>query len=126
MKADPAHGDFARGLFSETALAAALVKLRPAVLSPEALRKGFADLKTMLAARGVTTVSDMTTGIFADFDTEAGLIAAAFASPGARCMLMPAATALDPVGDVDAWMRKAARFAGPNVRLDRRIKSYVK
>ena len=125
VKADPAHGDFARGLFSETALAAALVKLRPAVLSPEALRKGFADLRTMLAARGVTTVSDMTTGIFADFDTEAGMIAAAFASPGARCMLMPAATALDPVGDVDGWMAKAARFAGPNVRLDRRIKLFA-
>jgi predicted amidohydrolase YtcJ len=37
-------------------------------------------------------------------------------------MLMPTASALDAVDDVDGWLRKAAQFAGPNVRLDRRVK----
>lgn len=127
-KADPAHGDYARGVFSETALQVALGKLRPVILSPERMKRGFADLSAMLLARGVTTTSDMATGIFAGFAIEAGMIKASFERPGsaARVMLMPTAAELDRVEDVDAWLAHARdTWAGPHVRLDRRIKMFA-
>lgn len=127
-KADPAHGDFARGLFSETGLQVALGKLRPVVLAPERIRKGFADLSAMLLARGVTTTSDMTTGIFAGFAVEAGMIKASFERPdsAARVMLMPAAGELDRVDDLDGWLAHARdTWTGPHVRLDRRVKMFA-
>ncbi len=122
--ADPAQSSFDHGMFSETGLAVALAKLQPVLLTPEKLANGFAGLKQMMAERGVTTTSDMATGIFAPFDTEAGLIARAFGASDAkaRVMLMPVAAALDAVDDLDEWMHQAAKFTGPNVRLDRRVK----
>ena len=123
--ADPAHGDYARGLFSETALPAALLKLRPVLLAAGKITKGMAALQQMMRQNGVTTASDMATGIFADFDTEAGLIKAAFERPGnpSRIILMPIASRLDAVTDLDGWLAKTtAAYAGPHVRVDRRVK----
>ncbi len=123
--ADPAHGDYARGLFTETALPAALAKLRPVLLGPGKVIKGMAALQQMMRQSGVTTASDMATGIFADFDTEAGLIKAAFERPDtpSRIMLMPMAARLDAVTDLDGWLTKTtAAYAGPHVRVDRRVK----
>ena len=123
--ADPAHGDYARGLFTETALPAALAKLRPVLLGPGKVTKGMAGLQQMMRQSGVTTASDMATGIFADFDTEAGLIKTAFERPDnpSRIMLMPMASRLDAVADLDGWLaRTTAVYAGPHVRVDRRVK----
>ncbi|HEX4846903.1 MAG TPA: amidohydrolase family protein [Novosphingobium sp.] len=125
VRADPAHSDYARGYFSETGLLAALAKLRPVLLGPGKIAAGMAALQTVMRQNGVTTASDMSTGVFADFETEAGLIKAAFDRPAsaARMMLMPIATQLDAVEDLPAWLDSAAkRFAAPNVRLDRRVK----
>ena len=125
VHADPAHGDYANGLFTETGLQAALLKLRPVILGPGKVTKGMAALQQMMRQNGVTTTSDMATGIFADFDTEAGLIQAAFerADNPSRITLMPIASRLDGVADLDGWMAKAAgAYAGPHVRLDRRVK----
>ena len=126
-KADPAHSNFDKGIFSETGLLVAIGLLRPVLLSPQRMRKGFDDLKTMMRNRGVTTTSDMATGIFAGFDIEAQMIAGHFSAPGtmARLMLMPIATELDAADDLDAWLAKAQRFTGPNVRLDRRVKLFA-
>lgn len=124
-KADPAHGNYARGLFTETGLPPALAKLRPVLLGPGKIAGGMGALQQVLRQAGVTTCSDMGTGIFADFDTEAGLIKTAFerSDAAARVMLMPLATQLEAANDVDGWMRSAAsHFAGPHVRLDRRVK----
>lgn len=125
--ADPAQSSFERGMFSETGLGVALAKLQPVLLSPEKLASGFAGLKQLMRERGVTTTSDMATGIFAPFDTEAGLIARAFGAPdsAARVMLMPIAAAMDAVDDLDSWMSNAEKFTGPNIRLDRRIKLFA-
>ncbi|MFM5924050.1 MAG: amidohydrolase [Novosphingobium sp.] len=125
VHADPAHGDYARGLFTETGLQAALGKLRPVILGPGKIARGMTDLQTILRRSGVTTVSDMATGIFADFDTEAGLIRSAFerGDAAARVMLMPIASRLDGVADLDGWMQAAKdKYAGSHVRLDRRVK----
>lgn len=124
-RADPAHGDYARGLFTETGLLAALAKLRPVIMGPGKVQRGIGLLQDMMRQSGVTTVSDMGTGIFADFGTEAGLIRAGFERPGghARMMLMPLASQLDAVPDLDAWLGNATRsFAGTHVRVDRRVK----
>ena len=64
----PEHGDFERGIFSETALQVAIGKLRPVLLAPDRLKSGFAGLQDMMANRGVTTTADLATGIFAGFD----------------------------------------------------------
>lgn len=125
VKADPAHGDFARGHFSETALLAALGKLRPVILGPGKVQQGMAKLQAMMLRSGVTTVSDMGTGIFARFDTEAALIRAAFEREGsaARVMLMPLAGEFMGEGDLDAWFaRMQGQWSSPRVRLDRRVK----
>ncbi len=130
--ADPAHGDFDRGYFSETALAAALLPLRPYLLAPDRLARGFADLRTILRNTGVTTIADMATGIFADFDTEAGLIAKHLggADVPLRTLLIPiAARWMKWAGDEAALASHLAaaqaRFASDRVRLQRRIKLFA-
>lgn len=123
--ADPAHGDYDRGLFTETGLQAAIGKLRPVLFGAGKIAKGMGALQQAMRQTGVTTTSDMATGIFADFETEAGLIKAAFERPdaAARVMLMPIASRMDAVPDLDGWMREAAsKYAGSHVRLDRRVK----
>lgn len=124
--ADPGHADLARGVFAETALGAALVKLRPYILTPARLRTGMAAMQQMMLVHGVTTVSDMATGVFADFDTEAGLIRTAFERPDnpSRVMLVPIATRMP--ANSDAWLADATRrYAGHHVRLDRRVKLFA-
>ena len=126
--ADPAHASLAEGAFTETALPVALAKLRPVIMTPARLKGGMADMQTMMLRSGVTTVSDMATGIFAGFATEAALIRAAFERPGncSRVMLMPTALELDRVSDLDAWLASArTAYAGPHVRLDRRVKMFA-
>lgn len=123
-KVEQGHADFGKGVFAETALLVALSKLRPVLLSPKRMQSGFAGLHTLMRQRGVTTTSDMATGIFAQFDIEAGLIANSFGQSDtmARVMLMPIAAELDTVSDLDGWMDKARGFTGPTVLLDRRVK----
>ena len=126
--ADPSHASLAEGLFTETALPVALAKLRPVIMTPARLRDGMSALQTMMRQSGVTTVSEMATGIFAGFATEAGLIREAFERPGgcARVMLMPMALELDRVTDLDAWLAQArSRNVGPHVRLERRVKMFA-
>jgi predicted amidohydrolase YtcJ len=67
----------------------------------------------------------MGTGLFANFEVEAGLIKTAFERPGnpSRVMLMPMAMKMGNVADVDAWIADAKqRFASHHVRVDRRVK----
>jgi predicted amidohydrolase YtcJ len=127
-KVDPGHVDFARGHFSETGTNVALAKMQPVILSPEKIQRGMAGLKRMMLTSGVTTVSDMGTGIFTNFEMEAGLIKAAFEQPGSpsRVMLMPMATRLTNVTDLDGWMADTARkYSSHHVRLDRRVKLFA-
>lgn len=124
-RADPRDSSFDKGLFSETGLPVALTKMRPAILTPQRIQVGMAALQTIFRSKGVTTASDMGTGVFADFDTEAGLIHAAFERHGsaARVMLMPMAMQFAP--DTDPLTRLTEirqRYASPHVRVDRRIK----
>jgi predicted amidohydrolase YtcJ len=124
-KADPHHGDFDRGLFSETALLVAIGKMRPDILSSERVTRGMGALQNMMTASGVTTISDMGTGIFAGFDLEAQMIRQAFERPSsaARVMLMPMASYIADTTDPVAWLRSIEiRFASPHVRVDRRVK----
>jgi predicted amidohydrolase YtcJ len=124
-KADPSHVDFTRGLFSESGLLIALAKLRPVILSPEKITRGMAALQAMMRQKGVTTASDMGTGIFAGFDMEASLIKAAFErrAAAARVMLMPMASMLGGEADLDGWYAKIREtYAGTHVRVDRRVK----
>ncbi|MBK6298375.1 MAG: amidohydrolase family protein [Sphingomonadales bacterium] len=124
-KVDPHHVDFDRGLFSETGLLIALARLRPAILSPDKVLKGMDALKAMLRKSGVTTISDMGTGIFAGFEMEAQMIRAAFEHPGnpSRVMLMPMANALAAEADPTRWLKGVEqRYASPHVRVDRRVK----
>lgn len=124
-KADPTHCDFDAGLFAESGLLIALEKMRPAILTPERISKGMADLKQIMRANGVTTASDMATGIFASFDVEAGLIKTAFEQPGTttRVMLMPFAGGMPKESDPLQWLdQMKGRYAGPHIRFDRRIK----
>ena len=125
---DPHHADHARGMFSETALQVALAKLQPVLLAPDALMRGMGDLRSLMERRGVTTTSDLATGIFARFDTEAGLIGRAFNDPAARARvnLMPIAAEIDPVEDLDQWLaERRTRFASGNVSLARRVKLFA-
>lgn len=125
---DPHHADFAKGMFSETALQVALAKLQPVLLAPAALARGMEGLLALMERRGVTTTSDLATGIFARFDMEAELIGRAFNSLGAktRVNLMPIAAEIDPVADLDQWLTdRRTRFAGPNVSLARRVKLFA-
>ena len=124
-KATPADSSFERGLFSETGLPIALGKMRASLLAPSRIDAGMAALQRLYLAHGITTSSDMGTGIFADFDTEAGLIRRAFERPDnpSRIMLMPMAQQIgddpDPAARVED-IRK--RYAGAHVRVDRRVK----
>lgn len=125
VRADPAHGDYARGLFTETGLQAALAKLRPVLLGPGKVAGGMQQLQRMMLTSGVTTASDMATGIFADFDTEAALVRSAFeqADNPSRMMLMPMASRLDAIADLDGWLAAAqGRYNGAHVGLRRRVK----
>ena len=121
------HADFERGIFSETALQVAISKLQPVLLAPKKLQAGFGHMLNMMHARGVTTAADMATGIFARFETEAGLIANAFgrADTRARAMLMPMAAELDHVDDLAAWMANARKHTSDTVILDKRIKLFA-
>ena len=126
--ADPDHADLAKGVFAETALPVALAKMRPDLLTPAQLSHGMAALQEMMLNSGVTTTSDMATGIFAPFDVEAGLIKAAFdrADAPARVMLMPVAAALPEGSDLDPWLTGVtARYASPKIRVDRRVKMFA-
>jgi predicted amidohydrolase YtcJ len=125
VKADPAYGSFAKGIFSETALLVALEKMRPILLSPQRIATGMAAMQKMMLTSGVTTVSDMGTGVFASFDIEAGLIKAAFerADNPSRVMLMPLANQAPVDTNLDEWHRAlVSRYSSPHVRVDRRIK----
>ena len=126
--ADPEHASFDKGMFTETALPVALAKMRPAILSPQRIQSGMAALQQIMLASGVTTVSDMATGIFADFDTEAQLIKAAFERPDnpSRVMLMPVASALGGEADLDGWLAGVRQsYSGPHVRVDKRVKMFA-
>ena len=123
--ADTAHADHGRGWFSETALPAAIALLRPHIMAPAKIGAGMAQLRQILTSVGVTTVSDMGTGIFAGFDAEAQLIRHAFErdDAAARVMLMPLALELAGTADVGTWYASAsARCAARHVRMDRRVK----
>ena len=124
-KADPAHADLDRGIFSETGLVIGLAKLRPVIFAPERIRRGLGLMQQMMTARGVTTVSDMGTGVFAGFDAEAGLIRAAFegAAFAARVMLMPIAGQVPASVNPAQWLDEMkTKYASQSVRVDRRVK----
>lgn len=126
--ADRAHSSFERGIFSETGIGVAIAKLQSVLLAPQKLAAGMTDLRQLMAARGVTTTSDLATGIFARFDTEAGLIAQAFAqgTPSARVNLMPIASEIDHQTDLDGWISdRRARFTHDHVSLKRRVKLFA-
>lgn len=127
-KADPAHADLGRGLFSETALAIGLAKLRPVIFAPERVRRGIGLMQQMMTTRGVTTVSDMGTGVFGGFDAEASLIRTAFEGPvcTGRVMLMPIAGQVPSGVDPAKWLDVVkAKYASPHVRIDRRVKFFA-
>jgi predicted amidohydrolase YtcJ len=127
-KVAPSDVNFAKGHFSENGTFIALAKMQPVVLSPAKIQRGMAALKKMMLTSGVTTVSDMGTGVFANFDMEASLIKAAFEQPGnpSRVMLMPMASKMGNVADLDRWMVDVAKkYSSHHVRLDRRVKLYA-
>lgn len=124
-KGDPTHCDFDAGLFSESGLLIALDKMRPVILTRARITKGMSDLKDILRKNGVTTASDMATGIFASFDVEAAFIKAAFEQPGtsARVMLMPFASGMPQGIEPLQWLEQAkSRYTGRHIRMDKRIK----
>lgn len=124
-KAEAKDSDFDRGLFSETGLPVALGKMQPALLGGGKVRAGMADLQRLMLTNGVTTASDMGTGIFADFATEAGLIHTAFerSDNPSRIMLMPLAHQVPAERDLDRFLAETtASYAGAHVRIDRRVK----
>lgn len=123
--ADPQHANWVKGLFSETALPVALARLRAVILAPERITNGMAALQKMMLTSGVTTVSDMGTGIFAGFETEAKIIKAAFErrENPSRVMLMPIANEFNKEPDLEAWYAgMKSRLSSPHVRVDRRVK----
>lgn len=125
VHADFGHGNFARGLFSETAMLAAIARLRPVLLGPGLVERGMGKLQTMMRRSGVTTISDMGTGIFAGFEIESTLIRAAFerSDSASRIMLMPLAQEFMGEADLGSWLaRTKAKWESPRVRVDRRVK----
>lgn len=107
--ADPHHADFAKGWVSESAGGAAIARLAPTLLSPKQLGHGFTELKAMIRASGVTTIADMATGIFADFDTETTLMAMAFETGDTpvRALLVPLAHNMSQrEGSIEAALAK--------------------
>jgi predicted amidohydrolase YtcJ len=125
FKADKAHVDFERGHFSETGLPIALSKMQPVILSPQRISTGMAGLRQMMQSKGVTTASDMATGIFSSFDAEARMIVAGIeqAAAPSRMMLLPTAAQLDQMADPLAWYEATrARYASSRIRMDKRVK----
>lgn len=123
--ADPAHADYDKGIFAETALMAAVGKMRPYLVTPELIQRGMGEMKRMMLASGVTTVSDMATGVFASFDVEAGLIKAAFerSDNPSRLMLMPMASQVATDVELDGWYNAMkGKWSSPHIRVDRRVK----
>lgn len=119
------HGNHKKGIFSETALLPALGFLRPYLLAPKKLQIGFGKMQQMMLENGVTTISDMATGIFADFDTEAGLIKKAFGHDKAnsRVMLMRMSETGVPSS---SWLNdKRSAFANDSVMLNKRVKLFA-
>jgi predicted amidohydrolase YtcJ len=127
-KADPHDSDFDRGLFSETGLPIALARLRPELLAPQKIVAGMAALQRMMLKSGVTTVSDMGTGTFADFAAEAGLIRTAFERPDnpSRVMLMMQAHQFAAEADPGALFAELQQaWSSPHVRVDKRVKLFA-
>ena len=126
---DPAHADFERGYFSETALAAAFRRLAPAVMAPKWLGQGLGEMNALLLQNGVTTVSDMATGIFGSFPMEAGLIQKTYAGSDIplRVMLMPYASEVTAragtMAAAPALIKKdETAFQGARVFMNNRVK----
>ncbi len=125
VHADPTHIDFAKAHFSETGTNVALAKMQSLIVTPEKIQRGMAAMQRMMLTSGVTTVSDMGTGLFASFDVESHLIKTAFERPGnpSRVMLMPMAMKMGAVTDLDGWFADFQRkFGSPHIRTDRRVK----
>jgi predicted amidohydrolase YtcJ len=123
--ANPAHADYDQGIFAETALMAAVGKMRPYLVTSELIQRGMGEMQRMMLASGVTTVSDMATGVFASFDMEAGLIKAAFERPDnpSRVMLMPMASQVAADVELDGWYNAMKdKWSSPHIRVDRRVK----
>lgn len=123
--ADPAHADYDKGIFTETALMAAVGKMRPYLVTPELIQRGMGEMQRIMLTSGVTTVSDMATGVFASFDMEAGLIKAAFERPDnpSRVMLMPMASQVAADVELDGWYSAMkGKWSSPHIRVDRRVK----
>jgi predicted amidohydrolase YtcJ len=102
--------------------------MQSVLVNPGAMQRGMGALKQMMLASGVTTISDMGTGLFANFDIESGLIKTAFDRPGnpSRVMLMPMASKMGDVADLDGWMAEIDRkFSSGHIRVDRRVKVLV-
>lgn len=130
--ADPEHGNFDKGHFFETGLAAALPPMRPYILSPLRLNAGFDAMKEMMLANGVTMIADMATGLFAGFDAERALIEAAFGEVSenpARVMLVPDANSvIKETGSLDAaidFVTEQTRDDNARVFVNNRIKLFA-
>jgi predicted amidohydrolase YtcJ len=128
--AEPEHADYERAIFAETASGIVVGKLRPVILAPAKLQKGFGGLLKMMSDRGVTTTADLATGIFAGFDIEAGLISNAFNRPQsrARVSIMPIAAELDKRENFDpaTWFTETEpKIASSNVLIDKRVKLFA-
>ena len=122
---DASHINLARGSFEETGLQVAMRRMQADIVTPAKMRTGLAEMQKMMLNSGVTTISDMGTGIFAPFDVEASLIKGAFerSDNPSRVMLMPLASAVPADVDLDVWQQAiAAKYAGPHIRVDRRVK----
>lgn len=122
---NPEHVDLAKGVFTETGLQMALVRLQPDIFTPTKVQRGIAEMQRMMLNSGVTTISDMGTGTFTPFEMEADMIKAAWDRPDnpSRAMLMPMANGVGSTVDLDTWYaRNQAKYASSHVRVDRRIK----
>ena len=124
-KIDPHHVNFDKGIFAETGLRIAIEHMRPHIVTPAKIQAGLAGMQLMMLRSGVTTVSDMATGILAGFNTEAAMISAAFNRPEnpSRVMLMPTANEVAADVDLNTWyVVMHNRLSTPQIRIDRRIK----
>ena len=126
--ADPAHANFDKGVFAETALLIAIDKMRPHIVSPVKIQSGLAGMQQMMLRSGVTTIADLATGIVAGFNAEAAMISAAFDRPEnpSRVMLMSMANAVGADADLDTWYSGIqSHWSKPKIRIDRRIKLFA-
>lgn len=124
-KIDRHHVNFDKGIFAETGLRIAIEHMRPHIVTPAKIQAGLAGMQLMMLRSGVTTVSDMATGILAGFNTEAAMISAAFNRPEnpSRVMLMPTANEVAADVDLNTWyVAMHNRLSTPKIRIDRRIK----